>query len=111
LLGSLHVRFAKEDEIRHWYRGCEPGAVPPLRLRSDEQILMDRGIAHLGRVLFAAGTPEDAVAVRFRDWYRMVRPGVGRFALPVQGTVIPRQPPAGILVEDEEEMDQLLVRF
>lgn len=111
LMGSLEVRFATEDEITHWYRGCQPGAVPPLRLRSDEQILMDRGIAHLGQILFAAGTPEDAIVLRFRDWYRMTRPGVGRFALPVQGYVVPKAPPNGVFVEDEEEMDRVLCRF
>lgn len=111
LVGSQEVRFATEDQIRRWYRGCDPAAVPPVRLRSDEQILMDRGLAHLGTMLFAAGTPEDAVAVRFRDWYRMVRPGVGRFALPLGGLTIPKGPPPWLVIEDEEEMSPLLVRF
>ena len=111
VLGTLDVHFATEAEIAHWFKGCAPGTVPPLRLRADEEILMDRGLAHLGLMLFPAGTPEDALVVRFRDWYRMVRPGVGRFALPVQGFVIPKPPPVGVLIEDEEEMGELLVRF
>ena len=43
---------------------------------------MDRSLAHLGEIIMPAGTTEDSVAVRFRDWYRMIRPGVGRFTLP-----------------------------
>jgi len=80
VLGCDELRFASEGEIQSWFKGCTPGAVPPLRLRSDESILMDRSLAHLGEIIFPAGTPEDAVALRFRDWYRTVAPGVGRFA-------------------------------
>jgi Ala-tRNA(Pro) deacylase len=110
VLGSLDVHFADEDDITGWFRGCELGAVPPIRLRGDELILMDRGMAHLGRILFAAGTTEDAVVLRFRDWYRMVRPGVGRFALPVREVPVPKPPPPGMWVEDFEEMGQLVFR-
>src|SRR5438093_1497 len=46
VLGSLDVHFASENDIMRWFRGCEPGGVPPLRLRGDELILMDRGMAH-----------------------------------------------------------------
>jgi Ala-tRNA(Pro) deacylase len=80
VLGSEEVRFASEQEIAQWFKGCAPGTVPPLRLRADEEILMDRSLAHLGEIAFAAGTPEDALVLRFRDWYRAVHPGVGRFA-------------------------------
>jgi Ala-tRNA(Pro) deacylase len=110
VLGSLDIHFASEDDIAHWFRGCELGAVPPVRLRGDEPIVMDRGMAHLGKILFAAGTTRDAVVVRFRDWYRMVRPGVGRFALPLRGPAVPKPPPPGLWVEDEEEMGALVYR-
>src|SRR5688572_10251415 len=29
LVGSQDVHFADEDQIRGWYKGCDPGAVPP----------------------------------------------------------------------------------
>jgi Ala-tRNA(Pro) deacylase len=80
VLGCKELRLANETEIGSWFKGCPPGAVPPLRLRGDEAILMDRGLAHFGELLFAAGSLEDAVTVRFRDWYRAIRPGVGKFA-------------------------------
>jgi CheY-like chemotaxis protein/prolyl-tRNA editing enzyme YbaK/EbsC (Cys-tRNA(Pro) deacylase) len=110
VLGGEPLRFAQEEEIAAWFTGCPPGAVPPLRLRSDHRILMDRSLAHLGKVLFPAGSLEEAVVVPFRAWYRGVRPGVGRFAESIngQGEV---KPPRVLVVEDEAATNELFCRF
>src|SRR5439155_6123678 len=100
-----------EPEITSWFKGCQPGAVPPLRLRGNERILMDRSLAHLGKMLFAAGTAEDAVVVRFRDWYQAVRPCVGRFALPPPGSNGAHASPTVLVVEDESITNELLCRL
>src|SRR5262249_10597313 len=55
VLGCSQIRFASEAEIAGWFKGCEPGAVPPLRLRGDERIFMDRSLAHFGEMVFPAG--------------------------------------------------------
>lgn len=73
------LRFASAAEIAGWFGGCHPANVPPLRLRADLILVMDRSLAHLGTLLIPAGTPGKAVVMRFRDWFRAVRPGVGRF--------------------------------
>jgi Ala-tRNA(Pro) deacylase len=111
VVGNPNLRLATEAEIRAWFKGCQLGAVPPLRLRGDERILMDRSLAHLGKILFAAGTPEHAIAVRFRDWYRAVQPGVGRFALPSHGTNGANGRPRVLVVEDESDTNELLCRL
>jgi CheY-like chemotaxis protein/prolyl-tRNA editing enzyme YbaK/EbsC (Cys-tRNA(Pro) deacylase) len=103
------LRFATEQEIAHWFKGCRPGCVPPLRLRSDERLLMDRSLAHLGTMVLPAGTPVDAVSVRFRDWYRAVRPGVGRFAVPRRAPS--DEPPTILVVEDETDTNLLLCQL
>lgn len=109
VLGDPELRLATETEIAGWFKGCEPGCVPPFRLRSDLRILLDRGLAHLGEIVLPGGAPEVSIAVRFRDWYRAVRPGIGRFAA--------RQPAAStrdvaggpvLIVEDEAETNHLL---
>jgi Ala-tRNA(Pro) deacylase len=107
VVGSDQVRLATEDEIAGWFKGCPLGAIPPLRLRSDERILMDRALARLGPIVFAAGTTEDAVAMSFRDWYRLVRPGVGHFAQ-ADGQAAPAAPPSVLVIEDEPDTNQLL---
>ncbi len=111
VLGCPEIRFASEAEISAWFKGCQPGGVPPLRLRGDERILMDRSLAHFGKITFAAGTPEISVTVRFRDWYRMVRPGVGRFTMPINGHNGAALPPTVLVVEDEEDTNLLLRRL
>lgn len=111
VLGDNDLRFASADEIAGWFKGCQPGAVPPLRLRADQSILMDRSLAHLGTMIFPAGTQEDAVAVRFRDWYRAVRPGLGRFAEAVHGHNGSAAPPTVLVVEDETDTNELFCRL
>ena len=111
VLGEEDLRLATEAEIGTWFKGCEPGSVPPLRLRGDECILMDRSLAHLGPLLFPAGRQEEAVEVFFRDWYRAVRPGVGRFARPANGFGDGPAAPTVLVVEDESDTNQLLCRL
>jgi DNA-binding response OmpR family regulator len=49
------------------------------------------------------------VSVRFRDWYRAVRPGVGRFALPRRRP--DDEPPTILIVEDEADTNLLLCQL
>jgi CheY-like chemotaxis protein/prolyl-tRNA editing enzyme YbaK/EbsC (Cys-tRNA(Pro) deacylase) len=111
VMGDKDLRLATEAEIASWFKGCQPGTVPPLPLRTDMCLLMDRSLAHLGRILFPAGTPEDAVVVRFRDWYRAVRPGVGRFALTTNGRASAGTAAPILIVEDEHDTNELLCRL
>lgn len=111
VLGEPEARLATEAEIANWFKGCEPGCVPPFRLRSDLRILMDRGLAHLGHIVLPAGAPEIAITVRFRDWYRAVRPGLGRFAVAsTAGRKMISDAPV-LIVEDEAETNQLLCQL
>jgi CheY-like chemotaxis protein/prolyl-tRNA editing enzyme YbaK/EbsC (Cys-tRNA(Pro) deacylase) len=107
VLGEPELRLATEPEIAGWFKGCEPGCIPPFRLRSDLRILLDRGLGHLGEIVLPGGAPEVSISVRFRDWYRAVRPGVGRFAAEVQRPRIGEEAPV-LIVEDEKETNHLL---
>jgi CheY-like chemotaxis protein len=111
VLGTKDLRWATEMEIARWFKGCQPGCVPPLPLRSDERLLMDRSLACLGEIMFSAGTPEDAVTVRFRDWFRAFRPGVGRFTAPTVGHAKGDRPSTILVVEDEHDTNELLCRL
>lgn len=109
VLGAPALRLASEEEIAAWFKGCAPGCVPPLRIRSDQVVLMDRSLAHLGEVVFAGGTHEQAVAMSFKDWYRMTRPGIGRFATS-NGSKASRRPMV-LVVEDEPDTNHLLCQL
>src|SRR5206468_8594177 len=49
--------------------------------------------------------------VRFRDWYRAVRPGVGRFTQPRPGSNGGNGRPTVLVVEDEPITNDLLCRL
>lgn len=108
VLGEPELRLATEAEIAGWFKGCEPGCVPPFRLRSDLRILMDRGLAHLGDIVLPGGAPDVSISVRFRDWYRAVRPGLGRFAAPMTNGHPHAATAPVLVVEDESELNRLL---
>ena len=107
VLGLNDLRLASEDEIAGWFKGCSAGCVPPIRIRSDQVLFMDRSLANLGTILFSAGTSEVAVSMPFRAWYRMVRPGVGRFARNSHNG----KRPMVLVVEDEAATNQLLCQI
>lgn len=107
VLGEPELRLATEAEIAGWFKGCEPGCIPPFRLRGDLHILLDRGLAHLGEIVLPGGAPDVAIAVRFRDWYRAVRPGVGCFVAELVRSPSNRKAPL-LIVEDESETNRLL---
>ncbi len=109
VLGLPGLRLAGEDEIAGWFKGCAPGCLPPVRIRSDQVLLMDRSLAHLGNLLFAAGSHELAVSMPFKAWYRMTRPGVGRFAR--QDANGAAKPPLVLVVEDETDTNHLLCQM
>lgn len=108
VLGEPGMRLAAETEIADWFKGIKPGSVPPFRLRSDLRILLDRGLAHLGEIVLPGGAPEVSIVVRFRDWYRAVWPGVGRFAVQDQTRNAREEMPPILIVEDEAETNRLL---
>lgn len=108
VLGEPELRLATEDEIAGWFKGCGPGCVPPFRLRSDLRILLDRSLAHLGEIVLPGGLPEISIAVRFRDWYRAVRPGVGHFAVADDRQPRPAARAPVLVIEDESETNRLL---
>jgi DNA-binding response OmpR family regulator len=49
--------------------------------------------------------------MRFRDWYRMVRPGVGRFTIASDGAANEEAVPMVLVVEDESDTNHLLCRL
>lgn len=109
VLGIPGLRLAAEEEIAGWFKGCPPGCVPPVRIRSDQVMLMDRSLAHLGNVVFAAGSFELAVSMPFRSWYRMSRPGVGRFVRQDGNGATVK--PLVLVVEDEPDTNHLLCQL
>src|SRR5260370_12283364 len=56
VLGMNEVRLASEDDIARWFKGCSPGCVPPIRIRSDQVLVMERPLATLRTSFLSAVT-------------------------------------------------------
>jgi Ala-tRNA(Pro) deacylase len=82
ILDVRRVRLATEEEMEEAFADCEVGAIPALRHWKGVDVLMDRSLSVEGDIVFQAGTHEDAVRLKFRDWYDLVRPRVATFTEP-----------------------------
>ena len=80
LTGGSDIRVALEDELRELFPGCDPGAMPPLGPLYGQDVYVDVALATEPEIVFSAGTHVDAIAMRWADFARTVKPLVGRFA-------------------------------
>jgi Ala-tRNA(Pro) deacylase len=82
LAGGTTIRLAEEDELRQFFPGCDAGAMPPLGPLYGHEVFVDVSLAAETEIVFSAGTHVDAIAMRWADFARTVRPIVGRFSAP-----------------------------
>jgi Ala-tRNA(Pro) deacylase len=80
LTGGRTIRVADEEELRQLFPDCEMGAMPPLGPLYAHSVFVDVALAAEPAIVFSAGTHDDAIAMRWTDYARTVKPIVGRFA-------------------------------
>ena len=73
LLCASAIRLASEAEMERIFTDCETGAIPPLRHWKDVTVLMDTSMSNAQDLVFQAGTHEDAVRLKFQDWFALVK--------------------------------------
>jgi len=82
LAGGREIRMADETELRRQFPGAEANALPPLGALAGRAVFVDVSLASKPDVVFSAGTHLEAIAVRWADFARTVKPIVGNFAGP-----------------------------
>ena len=87
LAGGAQIRVAEESELRNLFPQCEPGAMPPFGPLYRQTVFADASLATEPEIAFNAGTHTEAIAMRWCDFARAIRPIVGAFAEPPQGRV------------------------
>jgi Ala-tRNA(Pro) deacylase len=80
LAGGSDIRIAEENELRELFPGCDAGAMPPLGPLYGQDVYVDVALAAEPEIIFSAGTHVDAIAMRWTDFARTVKPLVGKFA-------------------------------
>jgi Ala-tRNA(Pro) deacylase len=81
LAGGRTIRLAHEEELARLFPECEPGAMAPLGPLYGQSVFVDVSLASEPTIVFDAATHRDAIAMRWPDFARAVRPIVGRFAV------------------------------
>ncbi|MCY1036330.1 YbaK/EbsC family protein [Corallococcus sp. BB11-1] len=82
-LGVHTVRLATEPEFVDHFPGCEPGAEPPFGELYGLPVAVDETLSLNERVLFRAGSHEEALELRFQDFARLEWPLVASFIQPI----------------------------
>jgi Ala-tRNA(Pro) deacylase len=80
LAGGTTIRLATEEELGRLFPDCEPGAMPPLGPLYGQQVFVDVDLAAEQQIVFDGGSHTEAIAMRWSDFAKSVRPIVGRFS-------------------------------
>jgi Ala-tRNA(Pro) deacylase len=80
LVGGDEIRLAEEGELSQLFPDCERGAMPPLGPLYRQEVYVDVALAAEDEIIFNAGTHTEAIAMRWADFAKTVRPIVGNFA-------------------------------
>jgi len=83
VLGSSDLRLATEYEFQNLFPDSEIGAMPPFGNLYELPVYAERSLVEREEIFFNAGTYEDAIQMRFRDFAQIVRPKICAFASPV----------------------------
>jgi Ala-tRNA(Pro) deacylase len=79
LVGARVIRLAREDELDWLFPDCELGAMPPFGPIYRQRVFVDEALAAEDRIVFNAGTHDDAIVMHYRDFEAIANPVVGRF--------------------------------
>ena len=78
-MGEEHVEMACEDEMDHLFPNCERGSMPPFGSVFHLHTLVDESLAEDDKIVFQAGTHEEAIRMSYHDYENVERPLTGDF--------------------------------
>jgi Ala-tRNA(Pro) deacylase len=81
--GVHDVELAQEQEFAHLFPGCEKGAMPPFGNLYGLEVYVADSLADDDEIAFNAGSFTQLLRMAYRDYERLVKPRVLRFATKV----------------------------
>lgn len=85
LLRTDDVALASEPEINEKFPDCETGAIPPFGSQYALTTLVDESLADAGQIVFEGNTHEEAIRMRFDDFFELEKPVVTQLSYPEGG--------------------------
>ncbi len=80
LAGTEDVCLAGEEEFRNLFPECEVGAMPPFGNLFGMDVYVERSLARDEIIAFNAGSHTELFRMSYRDYERLVKPRLARFA-------------------------------
>jgi Ala-tRNA(Pro) deacylase len=81
MVGAAEVRRAREAEFAQRFSDCAVGAMPPLGNLYHVPVYLDCTLADQPTLIFQAGSHRTTLKIAMTDYWRLVQPKVGDFAL------------------------------
>jgi len=76
LVGTPNVKIAREADFAKLFPDCEPGAMPPFGNLYGMDVYVDPDLTKDEIIAFNAGSHTELIALRYRDFERLVEPKV-----------------------------------
>jgi Ala-tRNA(Pro) deacylase len=81
ILGAQSIRLLDEAEFADRFPGCEIGTQPPLGKLYAVPVVVDGDLAEEPEISFLAGSHDEAITMRFRDFSRLEAPLIADFSV------------------------------
>jgi Ala-tRNA(Pro) deacylase len=106
---SVHarsIRLGSEPEFASLYKDCEVGAMPPLGPLYGQRVFVDERLAGDSEIVFSAGSHHEAIRMAYREFERLARPTLAKFASaqlmsPSTRTAMVIDPVCGARIQEE----------
>ena len=79
-MGLDDVALATEQEIAAQCRDCEVGAMPPFGSQLGMETIVDESLAMADEIVFEGNNHQQAIRMKYRDYYELEHPLVVRIA-------------------------------
>jgi Ala-tRNA(Pro) deacylase len=77
--GRKGLRLASEGELARLFPDCQSGAVPPFGALYGLPLYVDACFRGHPEMVFAGGTPDELIAMRFQQYESLAKPAQGRW--------------------------------
>lgn len=81
ITGEENVRLASEMEFKDMFPDCEVGAMPPFGNLYNLEVFVARVLTDNDEIAFNAGNHTEIIQMSYRDFEKLVRPKVLKFAM------------------------------
>ena len=82
LLIADYLELASEEELASRFPDCERGAIPPFGSQYGMTTLVDESLAEAEEIVFEGNTHDEAVRMRFADYFELEKPVVTHLSHP-----------------------------